>query len=336
VRSAPAEDSNEGDAHVEPEHSHRGEKQKKRRMKKKGVPMLLLVFGWSALMAGIILFANHRWKGAAARQAEWGGGKFRSGLTNEDYELLNRYAEFCHLLIMNVVAHNRPEEISQFVLNAPTTFSDMARFYRMNPGTQILEPQLQREAFSVIRLPEGTAIEGRWQTGDGRVIEAVFRDEGDGLLLDWHHFVRYSDLPLGLFLAGNGPDEAEFRLLARQRLTRMVLDDAGERPMSVVFYPPRFGFPMDPGPPSPPIDLDWHSDAARKLLAGLEQARAGRKPFQSLLPAMESDDEMIRVRVVLRRIEEEDGERRFEIVEVRSCHWLEHEDFGIPGQPDPE
>ncbi len=297
--------------------------------------MLLLIFGWSVIMAGIIFVSNRYWKGGSAREAEWNTTSRENQLSDEDFEFLNRYAQYCDQAVHHVISNNTPEQISQFVINPPQSFADIARFYPMNPGIQILDPRLQRVAMSVIRLPEGPAIEGRWLSEDGQLIEAVFRQVDQELLLDWHHFVRFSQHPWALFLAGAGPNQAEFRLLARQRLTRMILDDSSERPLSVVFHAPRFGRPDDPGPPSPPFDLDWDSDAARMLMAGFNQARSGVRPFSSLLPSLESDDEMIRVRVVIRRIDEEE-ERRFEIVEVPACHWLQHDDTGISGDHLPQ
>ncbi len=298
--------------------------------------MLLVICGWSVVMAGILVYANRKWKGPAARKSEWSDTQSANRLTDEEIQLLNRYAEYSTFAVTNVLSNTSPEAISPFVLNAPSTFADIARFYPINPGVQMIDPMLERKNLSVLRLPDGPAIEGRWVTEDGRRIEAVFRLQEDELLLDWHHFVRFGDVPWSLFLSGAGPEKGEFRLLTRRRLSRMVLDRDSSRPLSVEFYAPRFGNPDDHGPASPPFDLDWNSEAATMLTAAFEQAGEGRQPFESFLPAMESDDEMIRVRVVVRRIQEEET-MRFEIVEVRACHWLQHDDPGIHREPeDPE
>lgn len=280
-------------------------------------------------MAALVMVANKFWKSPSDLR---GGEVVRqyqaNQLTAEDIAFLNRHIESCENAVRILAQSSQPEAISPLIINAPEALKDIGSFYPLNPGVQMFEPRLEREAVSMLRLPEGNAIEGRWRSQDGRLIEAVFMEKDDEVWVDWHHFVRFSEYPWSLFLAGNGPDQAEFRLLARQRLTRMALDDGVLRPMSVEFFSPRFGQTSDIGSASPPFDLSRNSEAAAMLSAGFAQAKAGRMPFGSLLPPMESDAETIRVRVVVRRIEEEES-RRFEIVEVRACHWLQHDDAGI-------
>jgi hypothetical protein len=298
----------------------------RKRQRKAGAPMILLAVGWSMVMAGIVLVSNRCWKGNESQRTEW-SRPVENHLTAEQQEFLREHVPACQFVIGSVLSHATPEEISPFVFNSREAFSDMVRFYGMNPSTQMFEVPLKPQGFSIIQLNGAPAIEARWQAEDGRLIDAVFRQEEEGWRLDWHHFARFSQYPWGLFLAGNGPEEAEFRLLARQRLVRTILDQ-DDRPLSLVLHAPRFGRPDDPGPPSPVFELDWESEAARILMAGFNQAREGRRPFGSLLPHVESDEEMMRVRVVVRRIEVED-ERLFEIVEVRACHWLQFDDPGI-------
>lgn len=298
----------------------------RKRHSKSGGSMILLVLGWSVVMAGIVMFAN-RWKGNESRSTDWTPPVAENQLTAADYELLRAHAGFCQAVLGNVLSNTTPEQISPVVFHSRGAFSDMVRFYRTNPGTQMLETGIVSEGISVIHLPDGPAIEGRWRAEDGRLIDAVFRREDDQWLLDWHQFARFSEFPWGLFLSGEGPEEAEFRLLVRQRQTRQTLD-YGERPMSLVFHAPRFGRPDEPGPSSPIFELEWESDSARMLMAGFHQAREGRRPFRSVLPNVEPDDEMMRVRVVIRRIDDEE-ERRFEIVEVRACHWIQIDDPGV-------
>lgn len=328
VASAPVKTkptvSKEAEAHDDdsmPSHD-----QHRKRQKKSGGSMIFLVIGWSIVMAGIVLFAN-RWKGRESRRTDWTAPAEYYQLTPEDNELLRKNAGACQIVIGNVLSHSTPEQISAYVFNRRDTFLDMIRFYQTNPGTQMLETRIDGDGISVIQLPDGPAIEGRWKTEDGRVVDAVFRRQEKEWLLDWHHFARYSEFPWGLFLAGDGPDEAEFRLLVRQRLSRQTLD-YGDLPLSLVFHAPRFGRPDEPGPPSPVFELEWDSDAARMLIAGFNQVREGRRPFRALLPTVETDDEMMRVRVVVRRIDE-DNDRRFEIVEVRACHWIQVDDPGV-------
>lgn len=307
------------------------ERHKKRR-RKKSAPLLVLIVGWSFVMAGIIVFSNHYWKKPDRRDKASIQDAPEQSLSHDEIRMLNQHVEVVEAVVKHVVASTTPETISPYVLDAPSTFTDIARYYPMNPGVQILEPALQREDISIIRLPEGPAIEARWIHEDGRHVEAVFRMENDELRLDWHHFVRFSDVPWQLFLSGGGPDLAQFRLLARRRLTRMVLDDASARPLSIEFFAPRFGDPGHLGPASPPFDLDRDGELARKLTAAFDQSRGGIRPFGSLLPPMEADDEVIRVRVTVRRTGAR-GDHQFELVELHACHWLQHDDPGLPLLP---
>lgn len=317
----------EQEPEVHHEEWHTPHERHRRRQRKPGMSLGLLVLGWCLVMGLIILVARQQWKVNEMRSDEW-SRPTGNQLTSDQYDFLREHASACQLVIGNVLSFSTPEHVSQHVFNARMAFSDMVRFHRTNPGTQMLEVPMLTDGFTVLQLPGELAIEGRWLAEDGRLVDAVFRMEEGEWRLDWHHFARYSDYPWALFLAGDGPEQAEFRLLVRQRLARTTILDTDSLPLSVVFHAPRFGYPNDPGPPSPAFDLDWDSDAARVLVAGFDQSRQGRQPFQSILPSVEKDDEMMRVRLVVKRIEE-DGVRRFEIVEVLACHWLQHDDPGV-------
>jgi len=206
----------------------------------------------------------------------------------------------------------------------------MARFYRLNPMPPPGESRVIKSELSVIRLPEGPAIEGRWELDDGRLFDVIFRSENGEWLVDWHHFARYSSHPWRLFLSGDGPDVGEFRLLVRRRLGLDVFKEKEdpESPLEFVFHAPQFGHPDEPGPASPVFVLERGSMHARRLMMGFEQYRSADRAFRALLPAVEPDDEMMRVRVVVRRIDDIGGPR-FELEEIKAIHWIEHDDPGL-------
>lgn len=296
--------------------------------------MLALVFGWTFVTAAIVFVANHYWRSSDPRSEAWQAQQAEERLTSEDSELLRQYAGQCEQLLLNLLSQNSPEGVSPFVFNRLDAFSDIIKYYQSNPGTQITDSNIMMHRMSVIHLPEGPAIEGQWITEDGRLIDVVFRRQDDQWLVDWHHFARFSEHPWALFLAGDGPDEAEFRLLVRQRLLRQVLLDESEDRLSLAFHAPRFGRPDDPGPASSAFDLEWDDERAKLLMAGFNQAREGNRPFGSILPPPEPDEDMMRVRIVIRRIDGE-NERIFEIVDVLACHWLQLDHPGVsPGQID--
>jgi hypothetical protein len=275
----------------------------------------------------IAIAANWFMKSTDTPDGEW---RPAAKLSTEETALLEAHAAKCQSLFDLVLANQTPESLSPFVLNKLDTLADMARFYRLNPPLPPQASSVVKTDVSVIRLPEGPAIEGRWELEDGRLFDVIFRRENDEWLVDWHHFARYSSHPWPLFLAGDGPDVGEFRLLVRRRLGLDVFKEKEdpESPLEFVFHLPQFGRPDKPGPASPVFVLERESIQARRLMLGFEQYRSGDRPFRALLPSVEPDDEMMRVRVVVRRIDDTGG-RRFELEEIKAVHWLQHDDPGL-------
>ena len=245
-------------------------------------------------------------------------------VTGEDIELLQQAGQKCAEVFAGFLAAGTPEERNQFVLKPVATASRMARFYDLNPLTSIDPKTLRLVSSSVLNLPDGKAIETLWNSQDGKKFDAVFREENGEWRLDWDHFARHSDYPWSLFLAGNGAPSGEFRLLARERLAE---DRKNAESISVVLYAPRFAHPEEAGFQSPEF-LVSRSDRNGQLLdAAFKMARSGKQVFGSKLPDL-NPDEMIRVRVKVRRSEVE-MERKFEITEVTACHWYSVYDPGV-------
>lgn len=220
------------------------------------------------------------------------------------------------------------EQRAQFVTDPMATATRMARFQNLNPMPRVDPETLRNTENSLLNLPGHRALESRWVTPDGTLLDCVFIETGDEWLLDWDHFVRYQEYPWALFTAGEGPDEAEFRLLVRQRVIRSG-DESST--MELVFFPSRFGRPQETGQPAVEIVIRRDSRDGRLLAAGFKQRSADTAPFDSTLKPLEQDD-MLRVRVRLRRIsapDKTDGSRKFELVKVMACHWLNTTDPGI-------
>jgi len=290
--------------------------------------MAKLATGWVVVLMMILFMANRCYKGGGGKDRAWKPKEERT-MTREEVKLLEDNMQFCYQLLDGYFRSATMEERNQYVLNPVSTVSDMTRFFALNPNVSIKGGTVTPEGMSVIYLPEGEAIEGRWKLADDKVVDAVFRREGNEWRIDWHHLVRYSDFLWVLYLAGSGDDEGEFRLLARQRLADQVND---KKPLSLVFYAPRFGDPTEPGAQSPEFIVPRDSRDGRLLAKAFKHAEEKQRIFGSLLPEANPDD-MIRVRVKIRRINEA-MERRFEMVEVIACHWLELDDPGI--DPDAE
>jgi hypothetical protein len=131
-----------------------------------------------------------------------------------------------------------------------------------------------------------------------------------------------------MFLAGAGEPVAEFRLLARERLAG---DRKHDPAMSLVFHPPRFGQPREADSPSPEFLVPRSSEPGRKLEALLRLHREGKRPFGARAP-LDDPEDMIRVRVRVRREADQQGARKFVLEDVLAGHWLGSEESGIPDE----
>jgi hypothetical protein len=285
--------------------------------------MLKIVGGWSLLLALIILGARHVWKEPETQPAETPRETATTD-TDADRTLLTEAGPQCAEVFSRFVAATTPEERNQFVGSPISTASRMARFYSLNPLANIDPTTLELAHSSVLQLPDGKAVEMLWKSKDGPTYDAVFRNTNNEWRLDWEHFARYGEYPWSQFLAGDGPDEAEFRLLARERLAK---ERRNESTISLVLYAPRFGRPDEEGFQSPELLVTRHSSEGRLLDAAFKLAREGGRVYGSTLPPIDPE-EMIRVRVKVKR-SEEDNERRFEITAVKACHWYSVEDPGV-------
>ena len=287
--------------------------------------MLKLMAGWTLLLALIVIGARQMWhdpkqktyttKAAAAAMDD---------ATGEETALLQAAVPKCASSFSAFLASATPEERNQFVLSPVSTASKMSRFYSLNPWNHIDPATIQLTRRSILHLPGITAIETRWKTQDDKQIEAVFHQEDDQWHLDWEQFARFSDYPWSLYLAGTGPDDAEFRLLARERLADERKD---ESTISIVLYAPIFGNPGDTGVQSPEFIVPRDSKDGRLLTAAFKLARDHKRPFGSRLPDLNPED-MIRLRLKVHRSDSDNG-RRFEITSIAACHWYSTDDPGV-------
>jgi hypothetical protein len=286
--------------------------------------MVKLMLGWTLLLALIVFGARKLWHAAPQERGEVISAEEAPVLNAEDHDFLQTAGPLCGQVFEGFLSAGTPEKRNQFVLSPVTTASRMARFYDMNPLVNIKPETLSLSANGLVRLPGGDAFEARWDAKDGRTFDAVFRKESGEWRLDWEHFARYSDYPWALFLAGSGPDEGEFRLLARERLAE---ERKNEPDISIVLYAPRFGMPAEAGFQSPEFLVSRDTVDGRLLDAAFESARAGRKVFGANMGDINPEG-MIRVRVRVRR-QEVEMERKFEITGVTACHWYSVDEPGV-------
>jgi hypothetical protein len=216
-----------------------------------------------------------------------------------------------------------PEKRARFVLKPDETLRRMVGFEQGNQFV-VSDDELEGVLSNVIDTPIGKGIETVWQMGPVRKVEAAFfEDEAEEWRLDWANMVRYSERNWPLFLAGEGANEAEFRLLARRRSQGGNEDG---RISSVVLLGPRMDNPAEIGAASPEVLVDPDSRVGRILAAAFAMRDAGEGVYGSR--AFELDPRgMIRVRVRLLR--EGESEKVFAIREVVACHWYDFDDLGL-------
>ncbi|MFZ9936981.1 MAG: hypothetical protein ACO3JG_07945 [Luteolibacter sp.] len=279
--------------------------------------MLKLILGWTLLLALIVIGARKLWHQPEASDQAPAMTADTMVLSEAEAEMMQTAGQECGTLFQAFLAAGTPEQRNQYVLSPVETVSRMARFYSLNPMPAISAEKLEAMNGGILRLPDGNAYEARWKSQDGHIYDAVFRRENDEWRLDWDHFARYSDYPWALFIAGSGPDEGEFRLLARERLAE---ERQSEPTISLVLYSPRFGNPREAGFQSPEFLVARDSPSGRLLGAAFKLSREGGGIFSSRLEDINPDG-MIRIRAKVRRFEQ-DMQRKFEITEVIACHWL--------------
>ena len=300
------------------------------RKKRKKSLMTRVVVVWLVIMSIFVWMKFNRAQEEAEKQARLGntvGGNLAEGtLADERVALLTQALPECHRALAGFLAGGTPEIRNKFVADPIDTAGKMATFYRANPFPDVDLKDLRRIQQEPIRVGDEWMIETRWQGAEGVEFDAVFRREGTVWKLDWEHFSRYGDFLWPLFLAGQGPDEAEFRLLARKSVAERDSQRGGSR-LPFFFVSPVFGKPGETGMASPEFILYRRSYEGILIEAAFDARQDGRVLFGSGMEPMEPDD-LVRLRVRIKR-GEFGGVRSFSLEKVLACHWIDSDEVGI-------
>lgn len=210
------------------------------------------------------------------------------------------------------------------VLPHPQLEDHMERYYADNERLDADSDSLTLNATSLIQLPEGQSILTQWETPEGATFDAVFRKANHKWALDWHHFVRYSDLSWPQFVAGAGDDVAEFRLHARRRLAS---DGDPHNGIGVVLSAPLRRHMEEVGFSQSMPGLSMADDGARLLDQAFNLLQEGTPILGGTIRDLNPQG-MIRVRVRVQRIGA-DGGYQFRIIDVPACHWYGSEATGL-------
>lgn len=292
---------------------------------KKNNTLILIVVVWLGFIL-LLVFVAGKFGGKPTGSSKPSAGIASAGrMSMADQRLLEKNSRRLLQTMAGYAVSANNEQRSQFVADPIRVSPKMENYFAKNPLIRVDMETMKTRSANVLKLPEGDAIEVWWQSGD-LFYETLFVGDEREWKLDWEHFVRYSDEPFSLFLAGTGEAEAEFRLLARERLAG---ERAKEPEISLALYAPVSGKPRETGVESPEFLVPRHEPDGRRLSAAFAMKRRAENPFGSMSTSMDPDD-MIRVRVRLRRTESDEG-KLFQIVEVIACHWYGvTDDFGVP------
>lgn len=292
---------------------------------KKSFFMVKLVGGWLIVISLIVFGARKLWPNADQNTPVARVDVAESRMIEEDATLIADAGAACSRAFQAFLNAESSEAKNQFVFSPITTASRMLRYDSFGSQVKIKSNEVKPLSFRALRLPGHKAIESHWSLGRGGVIDAVFIEEKGDWHVDWEHFVRYSDMPWALFLAGSGGVQGEFRLLARERLAAERKDSEN---ISMILYAPKFGSTDETGFASPEFVVPRNSKNGRMLEEAFNIERANKRVYGVDLPSTDPES-FIRVRVKVKRLAGEGGSK-FELQDVIACHWYSSDDPGVP------
>ena len=298
------------------------------RKKRKVNTTLNIIIIWTFVMLLAVWVRSHYSKIAAKKdQTELLASRMIKGtLADESVAFVNAALPDCHRALGGFLTSGSPEARNQFVVNPIETAGKMAIFYAQNPIPMVDVAKLTRTSQELVKIGEVSMILTHWKEAGGVEFDAIFRRDAGQWRLDWNHFSQYSSFPWALFLAGQGPSEGEFRLLARRRLVESDSERVGSR-LIFALTTPVFGKPGETGMESPDFVIDSQSDEGLILRAAFSALEEGKKSLGQTT-ALSKESGLIPVRVRVKR-SELGGNRTLSLEKVSACHWVDSEELGF-------
>lgn len=295
-----------------------------------GIVMKLLV-GWLVLTGLILLLMKWLYSDELSPDGRTEVVPVAATSTAQDEALLGALPD-CRRALEGFLAARDADSRMRWILNAPGLRERVNQPDAVGAVSLIQSEELSLTGKTLIRLPEGPCVVTQWKSAAGDRFDAAFRQENGAWKLDWNHFLRSGTQSWALFVAGSGPDTAEFRVFARER----SLEGESEKPfIGLMLYAPRIEQMSEAGHKAVIEPLPRNGFNGRVLEAAFAKAREGKGMFGAAFPD-ENPPEMIRVRVVVQRISG-DGRIKFEIRDVKACHWYDSDALGVePQAGEPE
>jgi len=294
--------------------------------------ILKIMGAWFLLVIFIVLLAKWIWKDEPVSTTvvpEEQQSIVDQLKTDSDQSLLDAAFPECKSVLLRFLSTEVVRSRYGLVIPHESIETRMDQYYQSNAVEKIREEDLKLSGSTVVHLPEGITILTQWETRGGHVFDAAFRLDGSVWKLDWDHFVRYGPSDWPLFCAGSGPEEMEFRLLAREKSS---LGEDDQDAYGVVLYAPKQMRITDAGFKAQMLPMHRENRDARLLRAAFKRAQEGKLLFGSVIRDIDPQD-MIRVRVIVRRIPGP-GMPNFQITKVLACHWYASSAWGV--DPDTE
>lgn len=276
---------------------------------------MVFVILWAAALGTSAMVMKKMWPDESAPAVVEDPNALDSRNLEDEY-LIRDQLNACHQRLREFLAASDIGGQSQHIINASQTLSRMVQYQQFNPILSS-KPTLTSTYYKVLHTPAGRAIETMWSQDDGKQIEAVFFEEEGEWKIDWDAFVRSGSEPWGLFLAGSGSKDGQFRLLARERFGANGRDPEY---IGLVLYSTRAGHPGDTESGSPEIRVKRSSRMAAQIEEAFKMRAKETGPFKTGAVAFDPD-EMIRLNVKVNR--EGEDERFFNIREIVADHWLQ-------------
>lgn len=296
-----------------------------------------ILLAWLVFIGLIYLAGKLLWKEDTAqisgRERQESGEEQQVPNSEGDQELLRLALPDCRVALFNFLSTDRVAARLPLVRSHPAIAERLNDYYRTNDRLKVDPEGLELEKSTIFHLENGEAvILTLWKSSGGSLFDVAFRLDGGSWVIDWEHFVRYSDLSWSQFLAGSGEDDvAVFRLLARQR---MLGEEDPEEGVGVVLCAPIRRYLQEVGYQAPMMGLSADDPAAKRLKAAFVMAERHDPPFGAGFLDI-NPREMIRVRVKVERISG-DGGFRYRIVEMLGNHWYSTDETGVVFVEEPD
>jgi len=300
-----------------PDGSRQVKRRKKRRKEEKHKKIYLFITAWIGGIVGLILLFQI--KGDEGEEAD--ASPEAAAMAPWKREFLKKHLPSVAKNFNGFIGSNAIPAQQQFIDRSAELAAKFTRFNQTHSTPNYLVPMrlINQNIIELQKEPLVLALETVWLDRGGAEAEAVHVWDGKEWRLDWENFAPFSTVPWTLFRSGVGKDEGDFRLLVRRRIER-----AGSDKTTFLFYFPK-PFAEDSlelirNTESPEVILHRASALAKELGKLIDNREKGFRPLESILGENDPDG-MVRVWVNLSWEEDEDGERKMVLNEIKGVSW---------------